>query len=70
MTGDRAQPPNPASDPLLYGELPLSEERWAYLRPRLSELLEDFRKLEELEAPELEPAPAGWRPEGDDDDRR
>ncbi len=37
------------------GDVPLTLEREAYLAPLLHALLEDFRKLDELETPDLEP---------------
>jgi hypothetical protein len=39
-----------------YGDLGLSEERIAYLKPRLAWLLADFAKLEAIARPEIEPA--------------
>lgn len=47
------------------GDLSLSEERRAYLAPRLQALLADFAKLEERESPELEPATTVRPWEGD-----
>jgi hypothetical protein len=40
------------------GELELSEERRIHLAPKLDALLTQLRRLEELERPELEPAPS------------
>jgi hypothetical protein len=51
------------------GELELTEERRAVLGPKLEALLAQLRQLEDLERPELEPAPTeprGW----DADERR
>ena len=66
----RPEQPAPETGPPPWGELSLSEERWAFLAPRLRALVEDFRRLEALERPELEPATTGWRDEDDDDERR
>ena len=38
-------------------ELPLGEERRAVLAPKLAAVLTQFRQIEELERPEVEPAP-------------
>jgi hypothetical protein len=66
---DRSGPlvkPADAQPPL--GELVLSEERRAVLAPKLAAVLTQLRHLEDLERPELEPAPA--KPERWDDDER
>lgn len=43
------------TDELAAEEIALSDERWATLAPKLRLLLEDLRKLAELESPDLEP---------------
>lgn len=50
------------------GDVPLSEERRAYLAPLLMTLLEDFARLEELERADLEPSTAfhPWAEVGDE----
>ena len=48
--------PAGAAEPRPGSELALSAERWAYLAPRLRALLDDFRQLEALDDPALEPA--------------
>ena len=47
-TGAAERPPG--------SELALSAERWASLAPKLRTLLDDFRRLEALDDPALEPA--------------
>jgi hypothetical protein len=52
-----------------FDELPLGEERRAVLAPKLAAILTQFRRIEELERPDVEPAPQlpeRW----DGDDRR
>ena len=44
------------SEALFFGDLRITKERRAHLALRLSELLRDLRKLEMLDAPEIEPA--------------
>ena len=39
------------------GEVPLDAERWAILAPKLAAMLSQFRQLETLERPDVEPAP-------------
>jgi hypothetical protein len=50
------------------GDLELSAERRAILAPKFAALLAQLRQIEELERPELEPAPTmpdGWDADGD-----
>jgi hypothetical protein len=66
---DVPAPPGTLVDSLpTLGEAPLSEERRAVLAPKLAAVLAQLRHLEDLERPELEPAPA--KPERWDDDER
>ncbi len=51
------------------GDVPLSEERRAYLAPLLRTLLDDFARLEELEEADLEPSTV-FRPWGEVSDER
>jgi hypothetical protein len=51
-----------------FGELPLGEERRAVLAPKLAAVLTQFRQIEELERPDVEPAPS--MPERWDGDER
>lgn len=46
------------TDEVAAEEIALSNERRATLAPKLRQLLEDLRKLAELESPDLEPAMA------------
>jgi hypothetical protein len=69
MTDDRARAGDPDFD-WGAGDLPLSEERRAYLAPRLRALMADFAKLEAGESPELEPATTVRPWAGDDDGSR
>lgn len=50
-----AQPTTTSGVPVC-GELLLTEARLALLAPKLRALLEDFRRLEGLESPDVEPA--------------
>ena len=49
-------------------ELPLGEKRRAVLAPKLAAVLTQFRQIEELERPDVEPAPP--MPERWDGDER
>lgn len=48
-------------------ELDVSAERWAVLAPKLRALMDDFRRLEALDDPALEPVLAACPPDGGDD---
>jgi hypothetical protein len=56
MTNDQTLTSRTSGELPVVGELALSTERRAELAPKLTALLADLRKLEELEMPELEPA--------------
>jgi hypothetical protein len=61
--------PTPRSGvPPALNELPLEDERYAALMPKLAAILNQFGQLEALERPDVEPAPP--MPERWDDDER
>jgi hypothetical protein len=55
MESDRQRATEGEIEGVFLGDLRTTKERRAYLTMRLSELLTDFRKLEALDSPEVEP---------------
>ena len=67
--GDVPAPRGASTGPApISSELPLEDTRRAFLAPKLAAVLAQFRPIEELERPDIEPAP--HIPERWDNDER